>query len=220
MYNSFLPTRLRKLILQRRFLHTDSGSHIRARSVQLFRKGGVLHGEDLHGQQRGVDGAVNGDGRHRNARRHLYRGQQCVHSAKIGRFHRDTDNRKRGACGQRTGKVRGLACRSQNHAEAVPPRFRREPSGFSRCAVRAHNMHFRRYTVARQRIQRLPDNRKVAVAPHNDRNFFHNFPNASCFPAPAAIRQNKSVVPFTLRFYSDCTRQRLQLLRYTRKSGR
>lgn len=44
-------------------------------------------------------------------------------------------------------------------------------------------------------------------------------PKASRFLRLFARRQNKSVVPFTLRLYSGCTRQRLHLLRCSRKSG-
>lgn len=75
--------------------------------------------------------------------------------------------------GQRARKVRGLACGGQNHAEAVFPRLRGEARRFGGRAVRAHNMHFRGYAVARQRIQRLPHDRQVAVAPHYNGNFSH-----------------------------------------------
>jgi hypothetical protein len=69
----------------------------------------VVDGQDLHGEQRGVHGAVDGDRRHRDALGHLDRGVERVHPVERAAGQGHADHRQGRLPGHRAREVGGHA---------------------------------------------------------------------------------------------------------------
>ncbi len=103
--------------------------------VQLRGQLRVLHSQDLRRQQRRVRSAVHRDGRHRNPRGHLNRGQQRVQPFQAGTLAGNPDHRQGSIRGNGPGQVSRHACRRDQRAESVLPRIDCKSPGLFRCTV-------------------------------------------------------------------------------------
>lgn len=110
---------------------------------ETLREGGVLHGEDLGGQQGGVGPVADADGRHRDARGHLHGAEQRVQPVERRTLAGDADDGERGVGGDGAGQVRGHAGRRKDHAEAVLPGLARKVPRLHRCAVGGVDMRLK-----------------------------------------------------------------------------
>ena len=89
----------------------DASPEVRAGGGKGGGKGGIAQGEDLCGQPGGVAraGLVQRHGGHREAGRHLHRGEQGVHAAERRGRHRNADHGLCRARGHRSRTVGGHA---------------------------------------------------------------------------------------------------------------
>ena len=144
--------------------------------IQLLRQTPVLHGQDLDGKQRGVDGPVNGNSGHRDPGRHLYRRQERVNAVQRIGFQWDADDRQGGLGSQRARQMGGHARGGDEHAEAVFPGVPGELGGLEGGAVGGIDVDLTGHTEGAEGIGGLARDGQVAGAAHDDGGFFHRVP--------------------------------------------
>ena len=83
---------------------------------------GVAEGQDLRGQQPGVEAVADGHRGDRDAPGHLDDGQQRVHPAQVLGRDGHADDRQEGLGGEHAGQVRGPAGTGHDDPDALGPR--------------------------------------------------------------------------------------------------
>ena len=102
---------------------------------------GVGLGQDAHGQQAGVAGAVDGHGGHRHALGHLHDGEEAVEAVELRERHRDPDDGQGGDRGQHAGQMGRPAGAGDDHPEPAPGRVLPEGQHVARRAVGRDDAH-------------------------------------------------------------------------------
>ena len=143
--------------------------------IQLLCQRFVGNRQDLGRQQRRVDAAVDGYRGNRNTGRHLNRGQEGIHTVQHRSLAGDADHRQGGVCRNGACQMGRHTGSGDHNTEALFPGRNSKVSCFLRCAVGRENMAFKGNVQFLQGIHGLPQDGQIAVAPHNNPNFFHNY---------------------------------------------
>src|SRR5262249_33613200 len=90
-------------------------------AAEFFAEFGTRVGEDGDGEERGVDGAGLADGERadRDATRHLYDGEQRIHTFQRVGFHGDAEDGHESVRGHHPGKVSGATGSGDDHLDAA-----------------------------------------------------------------------------------------------------
>ena len=101
--------------------------------------------------------------------------KQRVEPFEVTALRRDSDDGQGGTCRERTCEMRRHASDGDDGTEPVLASGCGKSRGFDGRSVRGVDMHFKRHLIGGEGIERFPRDGQVAVAPHNDGDFFHGF---------------------------------------------
>lgn len=131
---------------------------------------GIGRSENLHGKKAGVGRApfIEGHGGYRDARGHLYGGEQGIHAAKRRGRERHGDDGQRGKRGAYAGQVGRTTGRGDDHLDAAIGGGAGEIVDAVRRAMRRGHFDFKTDAKLLQHLGGFDHGGQIAIRPHDD----------------------------------------------------